>query len=202
MTDLGALPLSSLLEAIAAKTPTPGGGAVACAVGALAAATAGMVVSYSVGKKDLAAHQEMLRSAEAYLRRARVLFLQLAAEDAAAYGLLNELQKLPEADPRRQAELADAVDSSVQVPLASVAAGADLLRLFESLTSTTNRHLRSDLAVAAILAESAARAGACNVRINLPLLPEGRRAAKEAELANLLSACARLAAAVQAACGA
>ncbi len=189
---LASLPFADLLKTIAAKTPTPGGGAVACAAGALSAATAGMVVAYSLGKKDLAPHQEALKAAETYLARARALFLRLADEDGAAYGLLNELQRLPETDPRRQSELPGAALASVQVPLASVAACADMLALLASLVGASNRHLRSDLEVAAILAEAAARSGACNVRINLPSLPEGERGPKEGEVAALLERCAGL----------
>src|ERR1044071_2665053 len=101
MTTLAATPFAELLSRIAAKTPPPGGGAVACATGALAAALAGMVVSYSLGKKSLAAHQDELERAAHALENARAVFLELAEEDAGAYGLVNELMKLPETDPRR-----------------------------------------------------------------------------------------------------
>lgn len=189
MVDSGTPPLGSvtfgaLLESIAAKTPTPGGGAVGSAVGALAAALAGMVVSYSVGKKTLAAHESVLQSAMKELSRARAIMLTLADEDAAAYGLLNELQRLPEGDPRRTAELAAAQRGSVAAPMATLALCLDLLRLFETLAGTTNRHLRSDLAIAAVLAEGAARSSAWNVRVNaggLPTTEEGEAALAEVE---------------------
>lgn len=183
------MPFGAMLEAIAAKTPTPGGGAVACATGALAAATAGMVVSYSVGKKDLAPHRAELEAAAAYLGRARLLFLRLAAEDAEAYGLMNAIQKLPDADPRKAAEMPGAVRASVAAPMACVAACADVLRLCEKLRPISNRYLLSDLQVAAILAESAAQCGACNVRINLPMLAEGERVRSAAALAEMLAHC-------------
>jgi len=96
-------PLSDFLHSIASKTPTPGGGAVASTVAALAAALAQMVVAYSAGKKSLAQHEPTLQSSLKTLERARDVLLQLADEDAAAYGAVNELSKLPEADPRRAA---------------------------------------------------------------------------------------------------
>jgi len=178
------MPLGDLLTAVAAKTPTPGGGAVACAAGALAAALAGMVVSYSVGKKDLAPHKDTLLAAQHELTRARAMFLTLADEDAAAYGLLNELQRLPEADPRRVAEYAGAVRASVNVPLAAVAAAEELARRCSALVPMSNKFLSSDLVVAAILAAAAAESAACNVRINFPLLTE---AAERDALAETLS---------------
>jgi methenyltetrahydrofolate cyclohydrolase len=198
MNPTASYTFGDFLDAIAAKSPAPGGGAVACSTGALAAALAGMVVAYSLGKKDLAAHQEALREADAYLLRARAMFVELADEDAAAYGLLNSLQKLPETDPQRVEQFPAAAAACVQVPLASVAACADVLRLLEKLGPITNRHLRSDLHVAAVLAEAAARAGACNVRINLSLLDSKARAAAETMLATLLENCAASAARAQA----
>jgi methenyltetrahydrofolate cyclohydrolase len=193
--------LHDLLESIAAKTPAPGGGAVACAAGAVAAALAGMVVSYSVGKKDLAEHQEELTRARDELARARALLLGLADEDAAAYGLMNALQKLPAGDVRREREMPGAAAACVQIPLASVAVCVDVLRLMERLTTRSNRWLRSDLAIAAILAESAARSGAWNVRINLgSLADEAARRAAEEQLAGLLNVAAAAAGRVQTAC--
>lgn len=192
--------IAEFLSQTAAKSPTPGGGAVASAVGALSAALAQMVVSYSLGKKNLADHQPRLTEAAHILERARAILLELAEEDAAAYGLVNELQKLPEGDPRR-AQLPAANAASVQVPLAVMAACVDLLRLFVGLAPITNRHLRSDLAIAAILAEATARASRWNVEVNVTFLgddAEKSRALKT--VATLLPEAARLAAEAEKAC--
>jgi formiminotetrahydrofolate cyclodeaminase len=164
--------LAGFLDALAAKTPTPGGGAVASAVGATGAALARKVVGYSLGKKSLAAHQPALELAARELDVARALLLRLADEDAAAYSLVSELQKLPETDPRRVAEWPTAVAAAIAAPRATAAACSDLLRLLESLAPITNRQLRSDLTIAAVLAEAGAKAGWWNVQVNLPLLPE------------------------------
>src|SRR5262249_43764940 len=74
--------LNDFLASIAFKTPTPGGGAVASTVAALAAALAQMVVAYSAGKKSLAQHEPTLQSSLKTLERARQILLQLADEDA------------------------------------------------------------------------------------------------------------------------
>lgn len=171
MSQLAFSRFADLLSAIAAKTPTPGGGAVASAVGALSAALAEMVVAYSVGKKSLAPHAPALDSAKVRLENARGLLLQLADEDASAYGAVNELSRLPESDPRR-AELPAAIAASVQVPAAVMAACTDLLRLMEDLAPITNKQLKSDLAIAAILAEATARASRWNILVNAPSLPD------------------------------
>lgn len=155
------------LKDLAAKQPTPGGGAVAGLCGAIAAALAQMVVSYSLGKKNLAQHQPLLEDAAHRLERARAIFLELADEDAVAYALVNELSRLPEADPRRQRELPAATQAAVAVPMSVAAAAVDALRLMHTLCGTSNPHLRSDLAIAAVLAEATSRAAKWNVLINL-----------------------------------
>lgn len=205
MTSFGTLAMADFLKALASKSPTPGGGAAASAVGALAAALGQMVVAYSVGKKALAAHEPTLQDAVRRLENARALLLRLADEDAQAYGLVNELMKLPPGDPRRIAEEPAAQLASAQIPMATAAACVDLLRLFGALAGITNRHLRSDLGIAAVLADACVRASRWNVMINLGAsegagLGASARDAMSSQIEGLVAESARLAAGVQAAC--
>ncbi|MFM9994879.1 MAG: cyclodeaminase/cyclohydrolase family protein [Phycisphaerales bacterium] len=201
MSNLARMSFGDLLDAIGSKTPAPGGGAVAGATGALAAALARMVVAYSLGKKSLAAHQAALQHADDALVRVRAVLLELADEDAAAYAEVNALTKLPETDPRRARELPAAAERSVQVPMAALAACSNLLRLLEDAGPKTNPHLKSDWAIAAILADAGARAAEWNVRVNLPLLADAaRRAAVSEECRRALAESAARAARVENAC--
>jgi len=197
-TPLPSLTLGGLLAAIAAKTPAPGGGAVASITGALAQ----MVLSYSLGKKSLAPHEAELAQAMHVLGNARGLLLGLADEDAAAYGAVNELGRLPETDPRRIAEYPLAVEASVQVPLATAAACVDLLRLFARLAGITNRQLRSDLAIAAILCDAAVRASRWNVLVNAGSLPPAGQGRVMETIATLTAESGRLCVVVEGACSA
>jgi formiminotetrahydrofolate cyclodeaminase len=165
--------LGELLDALAAKSPTPGGGAAASIAGALGAALGNMVRSFSVGRKSLAPHEARLQDAARRLSRSRAVLLQLAAEDEAAYGLVNELSRLPEDDPRRE-QLPCATLAASQVPLSCMATCLNVLGLLDELPPITNPHLRSDLAIAAVLAEAGARAAAWNVFVNLPGLADER----------------------------
>lgn len=193
-------PLHAFLEALGRKTPTPGGGAAAGVVAAVGAALARMVVSYSVGKKSLAAHEPVLRESLDTLERGAGLLLELADEDAAAYGLVNELSRLPESDPRRQREWAAATRAGVDVPLAVMATCVDLLRRMEGLCGMTNPLLRSDLAIAAVLAEAGARAARWNVVVNAPNISEPARAADLARADHMRDQAARLAEVVEHLC--
>ncbi|MFG0298245.1 MAG: cyclodeaminase/cyclohydrolase family protein [Phycisphaerales bacterium JB047] len=171
-TSISTQTVDAFLGALSGKVPTPGGGASAAMVGATAAATAAMVVSYSLGKKSLAEHEKHNQNAMAQLTRARQMFLQLGDEDAAGYGELNALWGLAKDDPERVARWDDAVQGAITPPRAMLALSIELLRLCDRLVGTTNKQLKSDLGIAAVLGEAAARSAAWSVRINIPLLPE------------------------------
>ncbi|MCC6660431.1 MAG: cyclodeaminase/cyclohydrolase family protein [Phycisphaerales bacterium] len=165
-TGIAQMGVGAFLGALAARAPAPGGGAAACVAGAVAAAQAEMVVAYSLGKRNLAEHQPRLESARAALAATRTVLLELADEDASAYAELNRLQKLPEGDPARRGEPA-AMRRCAEIPAAALAACVNMLRLLADLPGITNRLLRSDLAIAATLADASAGACGWNVRINV-----------------------------------
>jgi formiminotetrahydrofolate cyclodeaminase len=161
-----------LLENLAAKSPTPGGGAVASVMAALAASLGRMVLSYSVGKKSLAAHAALHDEAMTKLTQATTSALDLAEEDARAYAQLNALWKLDRSDPKRIEDWPACVAAAIDAPRQVMHLGLDILAQLQSLVGTSNVMLKSDLAIAAILAEAAVRAGAWNVRINAPSLDD------------------------------
>lgn len=175
---LSSLSVQEFLSRLGSKSPTPGGGAVAPVVGALAGALGQMVIAYSVGKKSLAEHEDELRDAGERLARARVALLDLGEADAAAYGALNGAFSLDKGDSSRAARIAEGARGAIIPPQATMAMGVDLLRLFERLGEITNKQLASDLRIAAILAEATVRASAENVLVNLPLLDDAERGAE------------------------
>src|SRR5690242_4135027 len=76
--------LSDFLEKIAAKTPTPGGGSVSAAVGAMGAALGVMTARYSDASEPEHALDEIKNE-----------FLVLVDADAEAYGQVNSALALP-----------------------------------------------------------------------------------------------------------
>ncbi len=186
-TPIADMTLSGYLQALNSKAPTPGGGAVAATTGATAAAIAGMVIHYTLGKKkyehcesENQAHLELLTTMQSK-------FLQLADDDAAGYGALNALWSLPESDPKRIAEWDSAVQGAITPPIAMLELCAQMMGALHELTETTNRMLRSDLAVAAITCKAASHNAACNIRINIPLLHEKNRAETESTMNDYLA---------------
>jgi formiminotetrahydrofolate cyclodeaminase len=162
---------AELLDQVSSRTPAPGGGAVTSAVASLSAALGAMVVAYSDRSPEGEAARDTLVGAADELRRAQRVLLDLAAEDAEAYALVSELKKLPKDDARRE-QLAAAQAASLAVPIAVIATAVDLLRLFEAIAPLSNKWLRSDLAISAVLADATVRASAWTVAVNLPSHPD------------------------------
>lgn len=198
--DLSDRPFAQLLESIAAKTPTPGGGAVAATTGALGSALARMVVNYSVEKKELAPRRAELEQALQELSRSAALFLEIAQDDARAYERLSDALKLPRDDPARESVLHAAAEHACRPPLRALAHGAALLEQLLALSKFTNRMLRSDLAIAGILVEAASRASAWNISANFPLLAPARGAELREEAQRLAARARQLAAELESAC--
>lgn len=165
-------PVVAFLDSAAARQPTPGGGATAALVGALAASMAEMALNYSVNKKGLEHFQSELKPALERAHKARTMLQQLVVEDQLAYEAMSGLQKLPAESPERVAGWSDAVAEAVRVPQAVTATCIALLELCDNMVNFVNPHLLSDLAVAADLAMAGARCAVYNVRINLSLITD------------------------------
>jgi formiminotetrahydrofolate cyclodeaminase len=161
-------PIGTFLDAAAARQPTPGGGSVAALAGALAASMGEMTLNYSVGKKGLEAHQDVLKPALRELSHARAVLLQLMGEDQGAFAAVTAARKRPAADPDRDACFAAALLACIRSPQAMAATGVAVLEIVDRVADKVNPWLLSDLAVCADLAMTTTRCALYNVRANLP----------------------------------
>lgn len=167
--------LSDFLDAVAAKSPAPGGGAVAGVAGALAAAMGEMVLAYSVNRKNQSADDNAgLQHILSEMNRARALLLTLMQEDQAAFETMQQVKKLPESDPSRAEKLPVVVYACIRIPQTMAAVALSLLELTGQATAKCNYYLLSDLAVAADLSMATLRCALHNVRINLPELADAQ----------------------------
>jgi formiminotetrahydrofolate cyclodeaminase len=166
--------IHDFLNATAARQPTPGGGSVTALAGALGAAMGEMVLNYSVGKKNLAQHQDDLKVGLSELTRARTLLLGLMAEDQAAYEALTAARKLPDSHATKQKDIDIALVACIRVPQAMGATALAILAEADRLVDKVNYYLLSDLAVCCELAMATVRSAGYNVRVNLPDLQDPR----------------------------
>ena len=193
--------VEALLEAIAARTPTPGGGAVASLVGAIGVALSRMSLGYSINRRSTEEQRRDIQGAIEHLTAFGRQMLELAEQDAQAYARLDHLMRLPETDPDRLAQWGEAVRGAVRTPLAVVEASCGFVGLLATLAEMCNERLLSDLAIAAMLGDAAARSGAWNVRVNLPLVASAdERLRLEARLSEWVANASGSAYLVEAAC--
>src|SRR5436190_6863218 len=178
--------LTDFLEKIAAKTPTPGGGSVSAAVGAMGAALGVMTARYSEAP-----------AAETTLDEIKKEFLILVDADAEAYGQVNSAMALPkdsdDTKRRRKEALQIALGEASEVPLKGMMLAVRGLKTLADLAPNCNKHLMSDLSAAATFVESALSGCGENVRVNaIALTDKVRRARLEKERARLAADAAGL----------
>jgi formiminotetrahydrofolate cyclodeaminase len=163
--------LSDFLEKIAAKTPTPGGGSVSAAVGAMGAALGVMTARYSDASEPEHALDEVKNE-----------FLTLVDADAEAYGQVNSAMALPkdsdDTKRRRKEALQIALGEASEVPLKGMMLALRGLKSIAELAPKCNKNLISDLSGAATFLESALLGCGENVRINATALTDKVRRAR------------------------
>lgn len=179
--------LGDFAEALASEQPVPGGGAAAAVVASLAASLTAMVVRLSLERPRYAQHAALHHETLAASDVARLRFLQLADDDAAAYAAYRVARGMPH-DSDAQEEIRavatrEAARLATAVPLEVVKACHAQVELVDRVAGRTNLNVASDLEVAALLLDGAARSAAANVRINLASISDdGYASAVVAEL--------------------
>ena len=148
--------IASFINALAERTPTPGGGATASLAAALAVAQAQMVVRFSVGRKASTPESDATLSLVLNtLTHAQAILLGLMAEDQEAY------------EAYRATRSPESVARCLLIPqsvLASVVASAAAMARVSALL---NPNLQADRIVTARLLIAAAHGAAALVAANL-----------------------------------
>ncbi len=156
------------LDAVAAGTPTPGGGSVAALAGALAAALTSMVCQLTLHKQPGAEDMDRI------LQQAQTLRGELSGmveSDARAYDAVLQAYRKPQGSPQEKEERAAAIQSALEgaarVPLRVAEGAVQVLQLLPPLLETGLPSAASDVGVAAYLAQAALKGASLNVRTNL-----------------------------------
>ena len=176
---------AAFLDATAAGTATPGGGAVAALAGALAAALTTMVARLTIGRKKYAEVEAEMKDV---VVRAEALRAQLTAAidaDSAAFDAVMAAMKMPKETEEQRAARAEAIQAATQgaidVPLGVARSCLDVLELVQVAAEHGNVNAASDAASAAHLARAAIEAAGMNVRINAAGLDDKDSARRQIE---------------------
>ena len=191
MTHLSTTSLTSYLDALAAATPAPGGGSAAGVTGAMGAALVEMVAGLSLAKLGAQGgeHSALQQASLERARSARAELLQLAEDDAVAYGAFMEALKLPKSSDDERAARTSAISAAAQraaeVPLATLRATVAVAEAARSIQDKSLLAAASDLEVAARFARASGESAAENVEANLPYIDDPQT---RAEIASQTSA--------------
>ncbi|MGH2561646.1 MAG: cyclodeaminase/cyclohydrolase family protein [Thermomicrobiales bacterium] len=162
------------LDALASSAPAPGGGSAVAFAGALAASLAEMVCRLSIGRVEASDVDAELHVALETASSLRGRLQQLAAEDAAAYASYVAATGLPKSSAEEQAErrtrMQAALRTAADVPSDIAAACSRLFDMLEPIGRLGNRHVLSDVEVAAFLTAAAIRGATANIRVNARLM--------------------------------
>ena len=162
-TDLRRLSVSQLLDAVAAATPLPAGGAVAALVGALAG---------SLGL--MAARLSQQHATEHRLNEIGRRLSDLLQADGEAYRTFIEATRLPKSDPDRPTALSSALHVATEIPLEIAERSAEAGALLHACSGRVKSRVRSDLKVGLFMALAAGEAGLHTAKENLKVQPNQR----------------------------
>jgi methenyltetrahydrofolate cyclohydrolase len=171
--------IASYLARLAARQPTPGGGAAAALHAAQGAALVAMVARYTTGtryEQHAPLVQRITQAADDLAAEA----LRLADADAEAFQAVIDSYKLPsDTDALKAARaggIQDALIQAAQTPAQLVKLSGDIVELATELFDVANANVISDVAAAADAARAAATTARVNIDINVVAVkdPEAR----------------------------
>jgi len=173
---------AGFLDALAADTPTPGGGSASAYSGAVGAALVVMVARLTLGRKKYADVEAQMREVLAQGEKLQQELSAAVARDAAAFDAVMAAYRLPKDTPEareaRKAAIETATLQAAQVPLEVARQAVAVLALAEQVVSLGNINAISDGGTAAVQARAALTGASYNVRINLAGLQDQAAAAK------------------------
>ena len=163
-----------LVQALAAKTPTPGGGSAAGLQASLGVALALMALRFSRGKKKNLDADEELAATEEQLNALLERMQALPERDASSFDHVADAYRLPrETDAQRDIRnraIDEAMIGAMVVPEETMCLVRDGLRLAAGIAARVGKNIVSDLAAGGLALWSALQIAEYNVRINASYL--------------------------------
>ena len=167
--------ISQFLEELGSDLSAPGGGSVAGLIAALSGALNSMVYSLTVGKKNYLnlqdSEKEIINKFEKESKEFTLRSLELMEEDRENFLKLMDCYKLPKDTEEEKEKRASAIKEntikSMEAPLILARQSLGFYENLKIMAKYGNKMLLSDLAISAILLNSAIESSIVNVKVNL-----------------------------------
>ena len=176
MTEVSGSTVKGLLDSLASRSSTPGGGAAAAITAALGAAIIEMACSFAIGRRKYANSQEQLQRASGRCGEIRARAIELADLDSRVFRKVMDAFRLPsDSEARRETRrhaITQAGEAAARVPLELAELCGELVGLGADVAEWGNPNLVADAVGGAALARGAARVCELNVKSNLELVDD------------------------------
>jgi glutamate formiminotransferase/formiminotetrahydrofolate cyclodeaminase len=164
------MPVVEFVEAAASETPTPGGGSVSAAVGALGIALGTMVANLSSHKRGWDDRWEEFSDWAEKGKQYHEELLRLVDADTEAFNKVLEAFGLPNETDAERADQKAAVEAAtklaIEVPLQIMEQALESMDVIKAMASSGLPTSVSDAGVGALCARAAVRGAFLNVKIN------------------------------------
>ena len=168
--ELSKLPLPEFTDALAGKTPVPGGGGASALCASLGAALASMVANYTVGKEKYAAVEADVSHILGEAEDLRAQLLALIDADADAFEPLSRAYGIPKDDPKRAETLEKCLHDAAAVPMEIARLSCRAIDLHAELLEKGSAMMRSDVGTGVVLCWGALYGAAAGVKVNTKLM--------------------------------
>ena len=165
-----------LVESLAKKSPTPGGGAAAAMAGCMGTSLFLMTVRFSQGKKANVERESDLARVEATLDDYMHRLMPMAERDCASFDLVSAAYGMPketdEEKALRSKTIQEAMVGAMIVPEETQVMVRDVFVAMAQIVDCIGKQIASDLASGAALLLAASEGAFLNVRINAAYLTD------------------------------
>jgi formiminotetrahydrofolate cyclodeaminase len=180
-------PFDKFVATLAARTPTPGGGAAAAMTACLGTALFLMVTRFARGKKQNQAREADLARVEGLLADHLARMLPMAERDCRSFDLVSKAFGMPkdgaQAQAMRTRAIQEAMVGAMAVPEEMLCMVRDVFQSMSKVVDCVARNIVSDLATGGALLAAAGEGAFLNVRINAAYLENKELAGKAMERA-------------------
>ncbi|NUU94919.1 hypothetical protein XO10_01175 [Marinitoga sp. 1135] len=155
------------LDDLSAKTPTPGGGAMAGVCGAIAASLGIMVSKYSLKKKGLEDFQPIIEKSLENFLKCKERLIELAEEDMNAYQGIKDAFKSKDKE-----KINIAVRNGIETAYKIAKCGYEILNNSYNIAKYGNQNLLSDAIITGYYAWATLQSGLILVKDNIQYLSD------------------------------